>query len=61
MTHDNAVTAPSGAPGAPPSDQLHELAVEIRRLAYTGSPDKESALLVISERVHSFARAAYGV
>jgi hypothetical protein len=58
MTDDSAIAAKSGPLGAVSSGQLHELAVELRRLAYTGSPDKESTLLAMSERVHSFARAA---
>lgn len=57
MTDYRAVTAQPGPLEAALIDQLHVLAVELRRLAYTGSPDKESALLVMSERVQSFARA----
>lgn len=58
MTNDNAAAAESGPLETTLSHQLHELANELRRLAYTGSPDKESTLLVMSERVHSFAETA---
>jgi hypothetical protein len=58
MTDDNAVAAKPGPLEAVLRHQLHELAVELRRLAYTGSTDKESTLLMMSERVHSFAQAA---
>jgi hypothetical protein len=58
MTDNSPVAAKPVPLAAALNGQLNELAVDLRRLAYTGSPDKESILLVMSERVYSLARAA---
>lgn len=38
-----------------PVAQLRRFAIELRRLAYTGHPDKEAVLLTMSERMHCYA------